>query len=73
MTNPTQAYIPEEMVIHMRNTLFRNKIKQKDFAEMMGVSCGYVSGVLTGKKPPNKKMQEYFGIKTGTYIKWELL
>lgn len=48
----------EELGAKVRSELFKRKMKQKDLAEMLGLSSVYVSDIINGRKT-GPKAQEH--------------
>lgn len=50
--------MPEELGAKVRSELFKRKMKQKELAEMLGISGVYLSDIINGRKD-GPKAQEH--------------
>ena len=42
--------MPEELGVQVRSELFKRKMKQKDLADLVGISNAYLSDIIRGRK-----------------------
>ncbi|MDX1806551.1 MAG: helix-turn-helix transcriptional regulator [Paenisporosarcina sp.] len=42
--------MPEELGVQVRSELFKRKMKQKELADLVGISNAYLSDIIRGRK-----------------------
>ncbi|KLV25698.1 XRE family transcriptional regulator [Niallia circulans] len=53
----------QELGAKVRSELFKRKIKQKELAEMLGISTAYLSDIINGRKDGPKAQEHIKHIK----------
>ena len=56
----------------LKEWIQNNGIKQTEIAEKAGVTCGYVSSVVNGRKPPSENILNALIEMSGKYSTWWL-
>ncbi|RBP89357.1 helix-turn-helix protein [Cytobacillus firmus] len=50
--------MPEDLSIRVRSELYKKKMRQKELAEILGISNAYLSDIINGRKD-GPKAQEH--------------
>lgn len=53
----------QELGVKVRSELFKRKLKQKELAEMLGISTAYLSDIINGRKDGPKAQEHIKHIK----------
>ena len=63
---------PQEARKYMKIQLIQRDVSQSRLADELGVSRGYISAVLIGKKPPSEKMAKWFGLRRNVTVSYSV-